>query len=96
MKVLKEVFETASWMPIVVVVTMTDLLLRGNPENGIAGAEKRLRDEFEQHPGTKAFWDQLETDFIFVSKGMRPENNEPTAYSIHCILTRKFCQRRRP
>lgn len=92
MKVLKAVSETASWMSIVIVVTMTDLLLRGNPENGIAGAEKTLRDEFEHHPSTQPFWDQLKTEFVFVSKGMMP-GKKISELPIRFVPN---CQRRRP
>lgn len=68
---LRAISEEAPSLPIIVVGTKADILLKVHDRSNEIKAEKEnmFRREFEKNPETKVFWDELNTNFTFVSYG---------------------------
>lgn len=68
---LRAISEQAPWLPIIVVGTKADILLKVHDHSSeiTAEKEKMFRQEFENDRETKVFWDELKTNFTFVSYG---------------------------
>lgn len=69
---LRAISEEAPSLPIIIVGTKADILLKVNDQSSeIKGeVEKMFRREFENNIETAHFWDELKTNFTFVSYGM--------------------------
>lgn len=82
--VLKAMSKEAPSIPITIVGTKVDKMLRMNVEPGDdAAAVERVEDifrrEFAEHPDTKSLWPELKSNFAFVSRGKsRPIHNRST------------------
>lgn len=68
---LRAISEEAPSLPIIIVGTKADILLKVHDRSSEIRAEKEkmFRQEFENNRETKVFWDELNTNFTFVSYG---------------------------
>lgn len=68
---LKAISKDATSIPIIIVGTKVDKMLKMNDlsEDSVQEVEETSRREFAEHPETEPFWPGLKASFAFVSRG---------------------------